>query len=92
MIYIKGKENSSIIGGSANFTRRNLLDLNLETDIKIMSPNKEEIIMEMDSYFQRLWNNEDAEFTLPLEKYQDETTFIKKVLYRLQKLLRFTTY
>jgi HKD family nuclease len=92
MIYIKGKEDSSIIGGSANFTRRNLFDLNLETDIKIMSPNNEEIIMEMDSYFQRLWNNEEAEFTLPLEKYQDETTFIKKVLYRLQKLLRFTTY
>jgi phosphatidylserine/phosphatidylglycerophosphate/cardiolipin synthase-like enzyme len=92
MIYIKGKEDSSIIGGSANFTRRNLFDLNLETDIKIMSPNNEEIIMEVDSYFQRLWNNEEAEFTLPLEKYQDETTFIKKVLYRLQKLLRFTTY
>lgn len=92
MIYIKGKEDSSIIGGSANFTRRNLFDLNLETDIKIMAPNNEEIITEMDTYFQRLWNNEDAEYTLPLEKYQDETTLIKKVLYRIQKLLRFTTY
>ncbi|MCA1319526.1 phospholipase D family protein [Bacillus tianshenii] len=92
MIFFKGKEESSIIGGSANFTRRNLFDLNLETDIKIMSPNNEDIIMEMDDYYLRLWNNEDAEYTLPLEKYQDETTPVKKVLYRIQKLLRFTTY
>ncbi|MBM7619291.1 HKD family nuclease [Bacillus tianshenii] len=92
MIYFKRPEESTIIGGSANFTRRNLFDLNLETDIKIMAPNNEDIIKEMDSYFQRLWNNEDAEFTLPLEKYQDETTPVKKVLYRIQKLLRFTTY
>ncbi|MGD6833981.1 phospholipase D family protein [Sutcliffiella halmapala] len=92
MIYFKRPEESTIIGGSANFTRRNLFDLNLETDIKIVAPNNEDIMTEMDSYFQRLWNNEDAEFTLPLDKYQDETTFIKKVLYRLQKLFRFTTY
>lgn len=92
MIYYKRPEESTIIGGSANFTRRNLFDLNLETDIKIVSPNNEDIMTEMDSYFHRLWNNEDAEYTLPLEKYQDETTPIKKVLYRIQKLLRFTTY
>ncbi|WP_417900250.1 phospholipase D family protein [Bacillus haimaensis] len=92
MIYYKRPEGSTIIGGSANFTRRNLFDLNLETDIKIVAQNNEDIMTEMDSYFQRLWNNEDAEFTLPLEKYQDETTPIKKVLYRIQKFFRFTTY
>ncbi|QFT89180.1 cardiolipin synthetase [Bacillus sp. THAF10] len=93
MIYFeKQKGDSVVIGGSANFTRRNLYDLNLETDIKITAAKDEDFIKEVDAYFERTWNNEDAVYTLPLEKFKDETTGLKKVMYRIQKLLRFTTY
>lgn len=92
MIYFKRQDESTIIGGSANFTRRNLYDLNLETDIKITASNDEQVMMDMNDYFLRLWNNEDEMYTLPLESYKDEMTFLKKAMYRIQKLLRFTTY
>nr|WP_110113374.1 phospholipase D family protein [Bacillus sp. CGMCC 1.16541] len=91
-LYIKGKNQSTIISGSANFTKRNLDDLNLETNVKIVGPSSSEVMQEVNTYFNRLWKNEDATYTLPYEKYKDTTTPIKKVVYRIQKMLRFTTY
>jgi HKD family nuclease len=92
MIYFKRDVESTIIGGSANFTRRNLYDLNLETDIKITASNEEHVMKDMNEYFLRLWSNEDEMYTLPFESYKDEMTIIKKAMYRIQKVLRFTTY
>ncbi|WP_404428152.1 phospholipase D family protein [Sutcliffiella horikoshii] len=92
MIYFKRAEESTIIGGSANFTRRNLYDLNLETDIKITANNNEQVMKDMDDYFLRLWSNEDEMYTLPYETYKDEMPIVKKAMYRLQKIFRFTTY
>ncbi|NLP49873.1 phospholipase D family protein [Bacillus sp. RO1] len=92
MIYFNRAEESTIIGGSANFTRRNLYDLNLETDIKITANNKEQVMKDMDDYFLRLWSNEDEIYTLPYETYKDEMPIVKKAMYRLQKIFRFTTY
>jgi phosphatidylserine/phosphatidylglycerophosphate/cardiolipin synthase-like enzyme len=92
MIYFNRAEESTIIGGSANFTRRNLYDLNLETDIKITANNNEQVMKDMDDYFLRLWSNEDEIYTLPYETYKDEMPIVKKAMYRLQKIFRFTTY
>ncbi|WP_404457501.1 phospholipase D family protein [Sutcliffiella horikoshii] len=92
MIYFNRAEESTIIGGSANFTRRNLYDLNLETDIKITANNDEQVMKDMDDYFLRLWSNEDEMYTLPYETYKDEMPIVKKAMYRLQKVFRFTTY
>ncbi len=92
MIYFNRAEESTIIGGSANFTRRNLYDLNLETDIKITANNDEQVMKDMDDYFLRLWSNEDEMYTLPYETYKDEMPIVKKAMYRLQKIFRFTTY
>ncbi|MBM7703777.1 phospholipase D family protein [Metabacillus iocasae] len=91
-LYIKGEDQSTIISGSANFTKRNLDDLNLETNVKIEGPPSSNVMQEMDRYFERLWNNQNATYTLPFEKYNDTTTPIKKAMYRIQKVLRFTTY
>ncbi|WP_404441888.1 phospholipase D family protein [Sutcliffiella horikoshii] len=92
MIYFKRAEESTIISGSANFTRRNLYDLNLETDIKITANNNEQVMKDMNDYYLRLWSNQDQEYTLPYDAYKDEMTIAKKAMYRLQKLFRFTTY
>lgn len=92
MIYFKRAEESTIISGSANFTRRNLYDLNLETDLKITANNNEQVMKDMNDYYLRLWSNQDQEYTLPYEAYKDEMTLVKKAMYRLQKIFRFTTY
>ncbi|MCD7033527.1 phospholipase D family protein [Metabacillus sp. GX 13764] len=91
-MYLKHKQKGIIIAGSANFTKRNLADLNLETDLKIEGPVNKELMKEMDSYFSRLWNNEDGSYTLPQKAYQDTLTPLKRIVFTIQELLGFTTY
>lgn len=92
MIYIKNGKDGIIIGGSANYTSRNLDNLNLENDIKIKSSLDEHVMKEMDAYFQRMWNNEDGIFTAEYEKYQDTLTPVRKLTYWVQKFTGLTTY
>ncbi|WP_227521497.1 MULTISPECIES: phospholipase D-like domain-containing protein [Bacillus] len=91
-LFIKKQTKSVLISGSANYTKRNLDDLNLETNVKINAPNSSDIIMEVDDYFNRLWKNEETIFTLPYEEYADDRPLLMRTLYHLQKFFRFTTY
>ncbi|MDX8291681.1 phospholipase D family protein [Metabacillus indicus] len=92
LLYIKGKKKSTIISGSANFTKRNLDDLNLENDLKISAPQDEDVMKEVEAYFTKLWTNDGAEYTLNVEKYRDDMPVFKRGIYALQKFFRFTTF
>src|SRR5690606_254013 len=92
LLYIKTKDSIIIIGGSTNFTQRNMDDYNLETNVKIEAKAESRIANEMDDYFIRQWNNRDGEFTLDFEKYQSSLTTMQRAIYIVQKLLYFTTY
>lgn len=87
---LKDRE-SIIISGSANLTQRNLYDFNLETDIKIIANHKEKIMRETKTYFQKLWGNEQALFTKGVDKQKNFPMF-RYIIYRLQRILGFTTY
>jgi HKD family nuclease len=91
-ILLKGENESTVIGGSSNYTSRNLDDYNLEENIKIVAPSDSQTIKGIDQYFQRIWNNEDGTFTLEYKKYQDKLPVIKYVVYILQKIFQVTTY
>lgn len=80
MIYFENenRENVAILG-SANFTRRNLDDFNLETDVEIMMNENSKIDEEIKNYFARIWNNEDAEYTVPLEENKEEGLFLRTI-------------
>ncbi len=91
-IMIQSGEETIILGGSANMTERTLMDYNLEADILIKAPTDSELVGELDTYFERLWNNEDALYTFDLEEYQDEFTFWQRGIYNFQKLFKLTTY
>ncbi|MFJ7639633.1 phospholipase D family protein [Peribacillus sp. NPDC097206] len=92
LMTIQKEEETVIIGGSANYTARNLDDYNLEANVEIHAPKDTEVAQEVDDYFQRLWKNEKGEYTSDYSEYQDKLPFLKYVTYRLQKLFRFTTY
>jgi HKD family nuclease len=92
LLYIEKQKEAVIIGGSANYTERNLNNYNLETDVKITATNQEEVIQEIDSYFHRLWKNENGEYTVDYKDYQDQLPVVKYILYLIQKFFRFTTY
>ena len=91
-IMIQTADETIISGGAANYTERAFNDYNLENNIRIIAPNDSELIADMDLYFDRLWNNEDALYTLDVEEYQDDFTFWQRGIYGFQKLFKLTTY
>ncbi|WP_145407002.1 phospholipase D family protein [Paenibacillus xylanexedens] len=93
MMYIaKATGDHIVLGGSTNFTPRNLNDYNLENDLWVAAPADNEFTQNIANYFDRIWNNDDAEFTLNLDEFQEKTTFLKGILYKLQLILGFTTF
>ncbi|WP_232718632.1 phospholipase D family protein [Bacillus sp. FJAT-45037] len=85
-------DRTTVIGGSSNFTSRNLRDYNLETDVWVDAPNDSEFATDVSAYFDRIWSNEDGQFTVHYEEYEDETTWLTRFVYRLQKMTGLTTY
>lgn len=93
LLFIAKQTGSSIIlGGSTNFTTRNLDDYNLENNLWVSVKQDQPLYAQMEAYFNRLWNNEDHEYTLPFEAYQGEVTWFKYILFRLQTTLGLTTF
>lgn len=81
-----------ILGGSTNFTPRNLNNYNLENDLYMEAPEDSKLVTQMNQYFERLWTNKDAKFTHDLAEYKDDIPFFKDMLYKLQYSLGFTTF
>lgn len=78
-----------VIGGSANFTDRNIGDKNLEADLLIKAARSEPIAREIKRYYRKIWNNN--KFSLSFEVYKD-TSFLKYWLYRYQEFSGACTY
>lgn len=92
LMLIEKKNHAVIANGSANFTTRNLDDLNLESNLKVSAPLNSQVAQQVRRYFDTLWNNKGAEFTLDYSAYQDKTVLVKRVMYSLQRWLGFTTF
>jgi phosphatidylserine/phosphatidylglycerophosphate/cardiolipin synthase-like enzyme len=61
--------------GSANLTRRNLGNYNLEANLAVEAGVESPLAIEMLSYFDRMWNNDGppgTEYTAPFGAYKDE--------------------
>lgn len=84
MALFEKKTKSKVLLGSANLTRRNLDNLNLEMDLAVEFSRESELAREISAYFKRLWNNAGGAYTLPYAAYQDDSWF-KTVLYRIQE-------
>lgn len=91
LLFVKMAEESVVIGGSSNFTKRNIGDFNLEADVKITANNNHPIIKEVDSYFNRIWENNDGIYTADFEKYEDDS-FVKYWVYRFQEWSGLSTF
>jgi len=81
----------SVIVGSANLTRRNLDNYNLELDIKVVVQKKSQLAQEIMRYFDRLWNNENGLFTVDYEHYKEDSS-LKTFLYRIQEGFGLSTF
>lgn len=91
-IMIQTDDETIISAGAANYTERALDNYNLESNIRILAPNDSELVDEMDTYFNRLWTNEDAMYTLDTGEYQNTFSFFQRSIYGFQKIFKLTTY
>ena len=83
---------SVMISGSANFTRRNLSDLNLETDIELQAPTAHPLISRAAGLFDDYWHNrEGRHLSADVDSYAESKRY-KRWLYRLMEASGFCTF
>ncbi len=76
---------SELILGSANMTRRNLRNYNLETNIFLKGSSDSDTFMEINDYFDMIWSNRDGNhYTVDYVDYSDSSWW-KTAIYRFQE-------
>lgn len=75
---------SVVILGSANLTRRNLENFNLELNVLYSAPKDDRTIADIKEYFNRIWNS--SGYTVEYSVYEDDS--ILKMLFA--RVLEFT--
>ena len=87
----RGNGESTAVLGSANLTRRNLENYNLELDVQVTAPASEDSMTAIRDYFERIWENRGGTHTVAFETYADDD-LLKKLAYRLQEYTGLCTY
>ncbi|MEP1214426.1 MAG: phospholipase D-like domain-containing protein [Marinobacter sp.] len=86
--------NAQLLLGSANFTRRNLDDLNLETSVHIGSTTHSETVLKAAGFFDEQWNHGPGDtpvMSLPYEAWADESR-LRYWQYRLMEATGLSTF
>ena len=92
MLYCQKETGENIlILGSANFTRRNLDNLNLETNILIKGPDCKAVFQDASHYFNTLWDNQNYQFSTDYTAYEDNS-IIRRFLYRFMEATGMSTF
>lgn len=82
MTLIKNSSGYHLLLGSANLTKRNIGNYNLETDILVESGEKIEAVKRAYEFFDATWENKNEKiYTADYVKYKDDSLY-KKFLYR----------
>ncbi len=83
---------TTLILGSANFTRRNLDDLNLETSVMISSKADVPVIGDASRFFTAVWNNETGKHhSTPYATYAEKSV-LKTIWYRFGEATGISHY
>ena len=88
MLHIHRKVSDTLILGSANFTRRNLENFNLETDVAIRGPVTAMVFRDAANYFDRVWLKP---ISTPYKKYSGGT-FLRRLFGGLLEMTGLGTF
>jgi phosphatidylserine/phosphatidylglycerophosphate/cardiolipin synthase-like enzyme len=93
MMLVEGKNDGGfLLLGSANLTRRNLENFNLEANVLVRASRSSAALSDARNHFDLLWNNtEKQNFSVPYDRYQDESV-VKKYLYRFMEASGWCTF
>ncbi|MFA7521561.1 MAG: phospholipase D-like domain-containing protein [Halothiobacillaceae bacterium] len=82
----------TLLLGSANFTRRNLDNFNMETNVEWQAPAGHPASEAAANHFERRWNNDDGErHSLPFADYADDSWW-RYWRYRLMEATGLSTF
>ncbi len=77
--------------GSANLTRRNLEDLNLEANVAVRAPEGSSLAREAWSFFEGLWQDGPDTPTAPFELYEDRSR-LRRLRYFVMERTGLSTF
>lgn len=82
---------ADLLLGSANFTRRNVRDYNLEADIRISGRAETAALSGARAYVDRLWTNADGVYTTDYAAFRDDSRW-RAFCYRFQEATGLCTW
>ena len=89
---IKHGLQASLLLGSANYTRRNLNNYNLEANVLVTAREDALFMKAAADYFNKVWRNRDGKYyTVAYEAYQDES-ILKKIVYLIQEYAGLSSF
>jgi phosphatidylserine/phosphatidylglycerophosphate/cardiolipin synthase-like enzyme len=88
---VRRGETLNLCLGSANLTRRNLDDLNLEANIELRCSISCPLALRASDYFERLWSNRDALFTCDYHQFEDRSR-LRYLHYRWSEASGLSTF
>jgi len=91
IIAVHKKDSMVLIGGSANYTRRNLDNYNLEADLMVTVKKDDPIAKEFGTYFNQIWENQNGTYTADYSEYADDSLW-KTIVYRFQEKTGLCTF
>lgn len=80
-----------LVAGSANLTKRNIGNYNLEANLAVRTELESPLQKELSSYFDKMWSNKKGYFTENYAAYADDSWF-KTFIYRLQDFTGACTF
>lgn len=93
LLLIHKQDGANVINlGSANFTKRNLDDFNLETNVQLTGPTSSSPFIKANELFDSAWENKNNNtYTADYEKYKDDSK-LKFWIYRFQEWSGMSTF
>ena len=91
LVMVSHSGQTVLLGGSANLTRRNLDDLNLEACLEVTAPEDSQVAREATGYFERIWQNRDGVYSLDYREFAEKSS-LKHAVYRFQEASGMSTF
>jgi len=92
LLHIAEGGEAELVLGSANFTRRNLDDYNLETSVRVLAGSEAPAIRGAARFFDRYWRNRpNRDFSVPYSEYADHS-LRRYWQYRLMEATGMSTF
>ncbi len=87
----KGHQHAYVLG-SANFTRRNLRDFNLETNVLVQTIEPDDLIGQMSDFFEAQWANTNGRtYSAPYEQFANDALWLR-LQYRFMEATGLSTF